>query len=307
MVPLLKRIIRSGFVDFWRNNFVSVASVFVLTTTLFVLGALVFVQALLASTLVSLQERVDINVYFTTDAPEQKILSVQDQLVQLPEVGDIKYVSRSDALLQFRENHADDQLILQALDELDENPLGAALNIRAKETSQYANIAQFLEDIGTQEIGTASIIDKVDYFQNKVAIDRLTAFIASAERIGFGVTILLALLSVLITFNTIRLAIYTSRDEISVMRLVGASNTYIRGPFVIEGMLAGVAASIIVLALFYPLTLWLGSITESFFGGFNLFVYYMSHFTQVAMLTTGSGIILGGVSSFLAVKKYLKV
>jgi cell division transport system permease protein len=307
LLTSLKRILRSGFVDFWRNNFVSIASVFVLTTTLFVIGSLVFLQAVLESTLVELQEKVDINVYFTTEATEPEVLAVQGQLEALPEVGVVEYVSRERALEEFRQRHADNQLTLQALDELESNPLGAALNIRAKQTSQYASIAQFLDDAQLSSIENTPLIDSINYAQNRVAIERLSAIISGAEKLGFGVTALLALLSVLITFNTIRLAIYTSRDEISLMRLVGASNSYIRGPFVIEGVLAGVSAGVIVLALFYPLMLWLGPISENFLGGFNLFNYYMNHFAQMALLMLGTGSILGGLSSFMAVKKYLKV
>jgi cell division transport system permease protein len=111
----------------------------------------------------------------------------------------------------------------------------------------------------------------------------------------------------MIVFNTIRLAIYIAREEIAVMRLVGASNAYIRGPFVFEGMMYGFVSGIITLLLFYPITLWLGPKTEAFFGNINIFTYYAANFPQVFGTILGAGILLGAISSFLAVRKYLRV
>ena len=140
-----------------------------------------------------------------------------------------------------------------------------------------------------------------------MAINRLTNILAGAEKIGFAVTIFLVLISIIITFNTIRLAIYTSRDEIAVMRLVGAGNKYIQGPFVVEGIMYGLFSAAITLILFYPITLWLGDVTDNFFGGINLFEYYVSNFTQILLIITSSGVVLGTISSMLAVRKYLRV
>ena len=138
-------------------------------------------------------------------------------------------------------------------------------------------------------------------------IENLTYIIESAVRLGLVLSAILIILSLIITFNTIRLAIYTARDEISVMRLVGASSAYVRGPFVVEGILYGVVAGLIVLILFYPLTLWVGPFTERFFGATNIFDYYVSNFGHVFLIILGSGLILGAVSSYFAVRRYLKI
>jgi len=307
MLISLKRIFRSGFLDFWRNSVVSFSSVFVLTVTLFVIGCLLFLQATLESTLRELSDKVDVNVYFVPTALEADILGVKSQIEALPEVERVEYVTREQALENFRIRHADDQLTLQALDELGDNPLGAVLNVKAREPSQYESVARFLETSPALSKDEASIVDNVNYFQNKIAIERLAGFIDVSERVGLLATIALAAISVLITFNTIRLAIYTSRDEIAVMKLVGASSAYVRGPFVIEGVLAGVVAGVLALGLFYPLTYWLGPITEQFFASINLFIYYRAHFAEVFLIVMGSGVALGALSSFLATKKYLRV
>jgi len=274
---------------------------------LFVIGLVIFVGAILGATLGELRDKVDVNVYFLTDAPEPEIIALKSQLEQLPEVARVEYVSRDEALDNFRARHENDELTLQALDELSGNPLGAVLNIKAKETSQYESIANFLDSDDALGAAGSPIIDRVNFFQNKTAIDRLTNLTDAAETLGVVVTVLLALVSVVISFNTVRLAIYTAREEISVMRLVGANNSYIRGPFVVEGIMYGVASAIVTLVIFYPLTLWLGPITEGFFGSINLFDYYVSNFGQLFLILVGSGIVLGAISSYLAVRRYLSV
>jgi len=302
----IKRIVRTGFVNFWRNGFVSLSTVLVMTVTLFVIGSVIFLSVVLNSSLTELRNKVDVNVYFVTSADEDSILSLKASLESLPEVAEVSYVSRDQALADFKKRHENDNLTLQALEELSDNPLGAALTIRAKETSQYEGIAKFLEGRNVLSKDGASIIDKVNYNQNRVAIDKLTQIIDSSEKLGIAVTIILIILSILITFNTIRLIIYISREEISVMRLVGASNKYIRGPFMISGIMYGLASGVIALIIFYPLTYSLGRASENFFAGINIFSYYVSNFGQISLIILGTGVILGAFSSALAIGKYLK-
>jgi len=166
-------------------------------------------------------------------------------------------------------------------------------------------LANFLKGDNILSPTGKNIVEKVNYNQNKVAIDRLTSLMASAQKIGLGIMIVLILMALLITFNTIRLAIYIAREEISVMKLVGASSTYIRGPFIVGGMLYGLIAGIITLVLFYPVTAWLGKETANFFIGINIFDYYISNFGQIFLIIIVSGVVIGAISSFLAVRRYL--
>ncbi|MEX0931865.1 MAG: permease-like cell division protein FtsX [Candidatus Paceibacterota bacterium] len=303
----VQRVVRAGFVNFWRSGFVSLSSVVVMVTTLLVIGSLLFVGTLLSSTLSQIESKVDINVYFNIDADEGSILVLKQNLENLPEVSQIEYVDRDEALAKFKERHKDDITTLQALEEIGDNPLGGYLNITARQTSQYEGIVSFLDsEVPTDEEGN-SIIQNINYNQNRVAIDRLTQIIESAERFGIAVTVLFVVMSVMITFNTIRLAIFVSKEEISIMRLVGASNMYIRGPFVVVGMMYGLASGIIAILIFYPVTYWLGPITQNFFTGINIFHYYLNNFGSIFLVLVGSGVLLGAISSYLAVRRYLKV
>ena len=302
-----KRVIKAGFISFWRNGYVSLASVLVMIVTLSVAASLIFVGALLHSTLEGIKDKVDVNVYFITTADEDQIASLKKAIEAQPEVQSVTYTSREAALDEFRKRHANDQLTLAALDELNDNPLGANLNIKAKDPSQYQSIADFVENKAASLSPESSIIDKINYSENKVAIDALNRIIDSSNKIGLLLMAFFIIISVLITFNTIRLAIYISREEIAVMRLVGASNTFIRGPFVTVGLMYGGVSAIITLILLYPITFGLGPLTERLGTGLNLFDYYIGHLWQVSLIILGAGLLLGAISSFLAVKKYLKV
>lgn len=298
---------KAGFFNFWRNGTVTLASVLVMTVTLLVIAFISFSSALLDTTLSELKNKIDINVTFVTTASEEEILDIKHQIESLPEVSLVTYISREEALENFKERHANDQTILNALEELGDNPLGAVLNIRAKEPSQYASVSEFLGSGEVISSSGISIIDRVNYYQNKAAIDKLTHIISSADKVGYSLSILMAAISVLIAFNTIRLTIYLSRDEISVMRLVGASSAYIQGPFVTVGIMYGIAAGFLTLFLLLPATYWLAGATESFFIGFDIFSYYVRHFPEIASIVLSSGVFIGGISSLLAARRYLKV
>lgn len=302
-----KRIARTGFMNFWRNGTVSLASVLMMTVTLVVIGLILFGSAVLNTSLDSLREKVDITVTFIPDAAEEDILNIKRSLETLPEVSLAIYTSREQALEEFKERHKNDQSILTALDELDENPLGASLDVKAKDPSQYEGIAEFLEGGSALSSGGVTIIDHVNYYQNKVAIDKLTGIIRSADRLGFGIALAFILLSVLIAFNTIRLTIYIAREEINVMRLVGASTSYIQGPFVTVGIIYGLMATVITLVIFFPMTYWIGRTTQDFFIGLNLGSYYLRHLHEIAGILLASGVLIGAASSLLAIRKYLRL
>lgn len=300
-----KRIIKAGFINFWRNGWVSLATVLIMVVTLFTIGSLIFSRAILGSMVAQIQDKVDISVYFKTDSQEQDIIAFKDKISKLGEVKSVEYISAEQVLNNFKERHKENAMITQSLEELGVNPLGATLNIKAKESSQYEAVAKFLD--AESQAPTGSIIDKINYFQNKKIIDRLTKIIDSAKNLGSILSIILVIISIIVTFNTIRLAIYISREEIGVMRLVGASGRFVSGPFIVEGIMYGVISSIITMVLFYPLTIWLGPMTENFFSGVNLFKYYISNFGQIFLLLLFIGAALGAISSFIAVRRYLKV
>jgi cell division transport system permease protein len=161
------------------------------------------------------------------------------------------------------------------------------------------------------------IIEKINYQENKLIIDRLSRIIPSVEKGGFIVALIFVFVALVVVFNTIRLIIYTEREEISVMKLVGASNTYTRGPFVVSGIMYGIASGVITLILMAAFAYWSDALVLRLAGvdiasNFQLVVnvlsaYFISNFSQIFILIMGSGIVLGGVSSYVAARRYLRV
>jgi cell division transport system permease protein len=302
----VKRVMKSGWVNFKRNGLVSSASVLVTTITLSLITALFLFNASLSAMIVSLQDKVDIAVYFTVDAPEERILALKDTLGKIPEVQNIEYISADEEALAFRNRHNDDYLTLQALDELGDNPFGGSIRIKAKDSSQYESIANILEGDSQIARDNSQIIERINFAQNKVVIERLNFLIAGAKRGGLAITLILSLISVIIMYTTVRLTIYMSREEIGVMKLVGASSSYVRGPFIIEGMLYGFFAWVITTLIFLPITYFItrqiGTLMEM-----NLYQYYVSHLLTNSLIVLLFGLFLGAISSYFAARKYLNV
>ncbi len=298
------RIVKAGFINFSRSGIVSWAAVLVVTITLSVIVSILLLQSVLNFSLDQIKNKVDVTIYFNVGVSEDNILALEESIKKLPEVKEVSYTSAEEALALFRERHKSDYPTIQALDEIGENPLGAYLNVRAKEISQYESIANFLKSDNALMLGSASIIDKVDYHQNKLVIERLSNIINGAQKLGFIVTLLLIFISIIIAFNTIRLTIFISKEEIGVMRLVGASKTRVRGPFMVEGAIYGIIATLITMLVFWPITAWLGRNMTDFLG-LNMYEYFFSNLFQIFVITLLSGVLLGMISSFLAIRKYL--
>lgn len=304
---LTKRIVTAGFRGFYRNKTVSLSSIFILTITLSIITAFYLFHAVFTYTLDQIREKVDVRVYFTVDATDEQVADVKSKLLGLSQVKSVTYTSAAQALADFKAKHSGDQLTLQALDELATNPFGASLSVVAKDTSQYESIANQLAT-GSGLLGDAAgAVDKINYYQLKDSIDKLNNIIGWTNTVGFWLSVLFILMSCMIVYNTIRLAIFVYRDEIAVMKLVGASNMFIRGPFVVESVLYALIATVITLALFYPGTIWVTKKTVIFFEGMNINQYFVQHFFELAGMLLLAGIVLAVISSLLAVRKYLKI
>ncbi|MES2470855.1 MAG: permease-like cell division protein FtsX [Patescibacteria group bacterium] len=307
MLITTKRMIKGGFVSFWRNGFLSFSSIVVLTLSLLVIGGLIFLTGMASAYLNEVRSQVDVNVYFALNAPEEEILALQKTLGTLPEVATVEYVSREKALEQFKEEHKNDTLILQGLEEVGENPLPASFNIKAKDPSRYESVIKFLQGPQALSKSGSALVEKVSDNKKLLIIDRLSLILKTIERVGIGIVIVLVGVAIIVTLNTVRLVMYTRRDEISVMKLVGASNFQIRGPFVISGAMCGVISGIISLIVMYPIAYYATRVTDNFSKDFTLMQFYIANFSEIFIVILAAGVILGGVSSYLAVRRYLKI
>ena len=264
------------------------------------LGLIIFGVITHAAT-TAIQQKIDISVYFKTNTPEDEILNIQQSLEGLSQVASVDYISQAQALANFQQTHANDPTVSQAINELDANPLEASLNITAKDPSQYGAINDYLSSPDL-----APYVDTISYAQNQDVINRLATIVRDVNLGGWLVTILLALVAGLVMFNTIRLAIYSNRDEIGIMRVVGASNSLVRGPFVVEGMLWGAIAAVIAIVVVAPALYFISPYLNQFIPGLDIFRYYYLHVLTLFGEDLLFGVVIGALSSFWAVRRYLK-
>ncbi len=297
------RIFKNGFLNYWRNFWLSVAATSIMVITLFAITSLLILNALANLSLATLKEKVDISIYFRASTSEQTITQIQKQIELLPEVKSIIYIPPVEARDRFKELHKDEPLLIESVEQFseEENPFPASFAIRVKELSDYPKIISLFQD---QKF--TPFIKKIT--DKREIVDRLNRITNGIKNIGIGLTAVFSALTLLVMFNTIRLTIYNRREEIEIMRLVGASNWFIRGPFVIEGILYGVAGTVITSLLLYPvlfmLTPKISGFLELDLGQFNNVGLNFWWLLAVQLIL---GLLLGIISSLVVIRKYLKI
>lgn len=301
MVTIISRVIQYGLKSFWRNGWLSTATVVIMVLALMVSIGLILFNFVTKTAVATIQDKVDISVYFKNSTPEDEILNVKKSLENLSEVKIVEYVSTDQALEDFKGRHVEDETISQALTELNENPLEASLNIKAHRPDQYATIAQYLTNPTLE-----SFIDNVTYERNQEVINKLTAIINNANRGGLALTIIMALVAGLVVFNTVRLAIYSNREEVGIMRAVGASNMLVRGPYLVEGTIAGVIAAVASIILIMPLLHVAAPYLQASIGSLDILAFFYGNFFILLGYQVLFGVAIGTLSSFIAVRRYLK-
>lgn len=302
MPTILSRIIRFGFQNFWRYGFSSLATIAVLVISLSLFLTLILFRVTATETISSIQDKIDISVYFKSATPDGDMLSITESVRTLPEVRNVEFISKDQALEIFRQRHEGDPTISQAINELTVNPLLAHLNIKANDPSEYAAIAEYLDS----NENISQYVESISYFDNKLVIERLNSITGSVNRGVFVLTIVLTIVGALVVFNTIWLAIFANREEIMIMRLVGASNALVRGPYVVHGILAGLVAAAASFIVAIPVIHIISPYLSSLIPTFSLTGYFYRNAIFLLAYQMIFGIGLGAIASFLAIRKYLR-
>lgn len=305
MLISLYRVIKFAFQNFWRNIWLSLVTVAILTLTFLTISFLVFFNVVAKQSISVIEEKIDISVYFKHDMPREEITQTQFKLLSLPWTKNIKYISREQALENFKIKHFDNNKLIDILKELDDNPLGATLVITAKDMDGYNNI---IDVFGSEELKGKIQNTETDFNNYRRAIDRVSFITAKVKQIGVAASIILALIAILIVFYTIKIAIYTHKDEIAIMKLVGAGNSFVKLPFLIESILYAILACILSVIILYPLIKIVNPHIEFFVGAdFNLIEYFRGNILIIMGWQLLGAIALNLISSTAALGKYLKV
>jgi cell division transport system permease protein len=292
-----------GLTNFRRNLWLAGASTLIMTITLIILSVLTLLFVITSSSVHTIQERVDISAYFKNGLAESQIQSVKYDLEKDSRIDTVRYVSADEALAKFRENHTNDGLLLESVGELNENPLPATLQIKAKTLEDYPAVAEVLNSDKYR-----SSIEKVNFEDNRTLIARLNNLLKFIITVGIILIGVFSAIAILVIFNTITLTIYNRKEEVEIMRFVGATNWYIRGPFIVEAILYSVFATIITSALIFPVyTGLLPKISNYLTPSGDTFNGSMIIFVGLIIVQLIIAFILSIISSLLAMRKYLRV
>lgn len=296
------RIMTTGTHNFTRNAWLSIAATAVMVVTLTVmLTALIFNFAL-SDTLEQVTKKIDVAIFIRDEATPQQVESLQTDLKQLENVQTLRFISKTQALEKYREQNKDNAELLEAVNET-ENPLPQSVEIQVKDLNKVGPIVEL-----TQQDQYLPIIQDTSYGEDRQkTIQRIGNINRFLTRAGFGASTIFAIIAVLIIFNTIRMAIFSRKDEISIMRLIGATNSYIRGPFLFEAMLDGVIAAVISLSVAYVMLFYGGPKLLSYVDFSATLQFFDSNWTLVGLATIASGMLIGVISSGLAMVRYLKL
>jgi len=299
----LWRTFKEGWLNFRRNGWLSFATVSIITLSLFIVSLSLLLGLTTHYVLKNMKDKVTVSVSFNPDITEERILQIRDELVKYKkEIATVEYVSREDALSTFMAESGNDPVIAQAIEEIGENPLLASLVIKAVSPEFYDVIVNQIERSTFQ-----SSISRINYAKNKKIFDRLDRINAATQKIGLILGSAFIFIAILITFNTIRITIYSHRQEFEIMRLVGASNIYVRMPFVFEGVFYGISAAIATTLSLYVVAYFISPLTEGAIPQGNFLGLYNDFFFLFFFGTTALGVLLGVISSSIAIRRYLKV
>jgi cell division transport system permease protein len=297
------RIIKFALQDVGRNISLSFMTVLILVLMLLSINTLVIVKALTEEAVISVKEQIDVSVYFQHDASDKDIEEIRTYVDSFPEVTEVTYVETEEVLAQFRDTHKDSPDILASLDELGENPLGPTMVIKTREPGEYGNI---ITALGIPEY--EHIIEAKTFADTEKAIAKIDVITQQVEKSVLILSALFIIIAFFVIFNTIRVAIYTQRVEIGIKKLVGATNWFVRGPYVIESILFSIFSVLITGVIIWFTIQFLDSYVavilnkQQFLTNYfesNILVLVGSQFLAVLLLTV--------VTSGLAMRKYLRV
>ena len=302
MVSFL-RVLKFAFQDIGRNISLSFMTIFILVLMLMSVNILLSLHVVTNRAVASVKEQVDISFYFTPTASTTDIGDVKKYVESFPEVTGINILDRDKVLTSFKERHKDQKETMDALAELGENPFGPTMVVKTREPKDYKKIIKAL-DIPEYK----KIIESRSYDEHENAIIKLQNITNKIEAVGLGLTLLFATISFLIIFNTIRVSITSQRAEISIKRLVGASNWFIRGPYLLQSLFFTVASIVLGAIIMYFALNWLDSYLSIMFpSGFSLTNYYKSNIFLLCAIQATAVLLITVVSSSLAMRKQLKV
>ena len=297
------RILKFSLQDISRNIWLSVVTVTILILAMLSINTLVLLRAISDNAIIAVKERIDLSLYIKPDSPETEIFELKNRINSLERVKVVKYVSKQDALDFFRDKNKNNPEILQAILELGKNPLSPSLVIIPENVDMIPDLIEELRAIDS------NIIESRDFSDNRVLLEKINNITGRINDVGLFIIIVFIITSLLVVYNSIKVAIYTHKREIEIMRLVGASNIFIYLPFLFSAVIYTLMAVFIMVAVSFPLLGILQPYLELFFVDYNFNI--ISFFVENVWTIFGWQFIgisfVNVLASYIAVNKYAKV
>ncbi|MEA3449972.1 MAG: permease-like cell division protein FtsX [Patescibacteria group bacterium] len=297
------RIIKFSLQDIGRNIWLSLVTVIILILSLFTVNMLLVVKVIGDTAVDAVRDKIDINLFLKSESGEEDILSLKTKLANLDEVKEVNYISKQAALENFRKTHANNPEILESLREIGNNPLTPNLIIRPNSLDEFDNLINKINTFDDE------IIESRNFTNYKIMLNKINFITEKVSKAGLFLSTIFLFITILVVYNSVRVAIYTHRREITIMRLVGASKWFIQMPFLLSGIIYTLFGLIAVMGLFYPFLTLLQPYLETFFVGYN--VNLIQYFYGQAHIIFGLEFIavafVNIIASHLAVRKYSSV
>lgn len=303
MILSLLRIFKFSLQDIFRNIWLSLVTIIILILALFTVNMLVVVKVIGETAVSAIQDKIDINLFLVNTAEEEQVLNLKNKVSSLPEVEEVVYISKEDALKNFKESHKNNPEIIDALEELGNNPLAPSLVIKPKELDMFDSLINNLYTIEDE------IIESRNFTNYKLMLDKINYITKRVTDAALFLSSVFIFITILVIYNSVRVAIYTHRNEIGIMRLVGASNMFIQMPYLVSGIIYTFFGIAVVMILFYPFLNLLQPYLETFFVGYNvdMIKYFYGNILSIFGIQFLVAASINVFASYLAVRKYSKV
>jgi cell division transport system permease protein len=300
------RVIKFALQSIFRNFWLSVVTVIIITLALFSISFLLIFNLLAQHTMSVVENKTDVYIDLTSKATSEQAQILTDELKKLPAIKEVKFITPEETLEQFKKRHENDALMMESLNSLEENPFQGSILITVYNIDDFPVI---LNELSQKEYAEYLEIEDREFTDSKFLIEKISEYSKKIQHGGLAISLLFVLISVLVVFNTIQVGIYTHREEIGIMRLVGASNSFIRSPFLIEGVFYSFMAIVILMIFIYPLLALAQPYVDNFLKEYSTnLVSEVNH--NFLMIFGGQflvAVIITILSSLIAVRRYIKV
>ena len=301
----LWRVFKSGFRNTFRHAWLSSAATAIMAVTLLILTFFAFSIYFVQSQLKEVQQKIDLTLFISDDAKDEQIKSLQSKVLQVEGVASVVYVSKSDALKRLENSSEEGKKLAKSANEIG-NPLPASLEVKLVKIDDISTVNQKIRALPEASVITETSFDSRDD-NRKGVVENIIKISNGITRVGAVLSGVFLVISLLIIFNTIRMAIFTRREEVEIMKLVGATKWFVRGPFIVEGAMYGVFGATIAVIALIPVGRAAAQFLSEKLNAGAAVSYFGTNFGLIILAIYGVGIVIGALSSWLAISRHLKV